>query len=139
MQKVTDCAQNDPVAYKQLRLFLVLGLAASGCHYLIMIVLVESGLLLPVAASLTGYTAGQFVSYHLHRNWSFESDRAHSEAAWRFALVAGGFALTGVLMHLLVEVLTLPYIAAQLMTSGSLFLARFIAHRNWTFAEERVG
>jgi len=136
MQKVGNCAQNDSIAYKQLGCFLVLGLLASGCHYAIMILLVEGDVLLPVSASLTGYTAGGVISYHLHRNWSFNSHRAHSKAAWRFAVVSGaGFALTGMLMHLFVVMLTVPYVAAQIATSGSLFLGRFLAHRSWTFSE----
>jgi putative flippase GtrA len=57
---------------------------------------------------------------------------------WRFTLVAGvGFVLTYGFMALLTGQLRLPYLLAQLATTGIVMLWSFAANRFWTFRFER--
>ena len=44
--------------------------------------------------------------------------------------------LNFVLMHALITLLSLPYIAAQVAVTGVMLLLTFNANRNWTFGRE---
>ena len=110
------------------------GFAATALHYALLIGLVQSGALSPVPATLCGYLGGGIVSYTLNRRHTFRSDRPHHEAVWRFAAVAlVGFLITWAVMHLLVERLALPYLPAQILTTGLVLFWNFTAHKLWTF------
>lgn len=112
------------------------GLAAAVAHYGVLIGLVEGARWTPVPATLCGYVAGGIVSYALNRRLTFASRREHRDAIWRFAIVASvGFLLTGVLMALLVDGWRIPYLAAQMATTGCVLVWSFLAHKLWTFAE----
>ncbi len=83
---------------------------------------------------LAGYVLGGIVSYALNRRYAFRSDRPHREATWRFALVAGvGFVLTGAAHGAVQRPLGLPYLPAQVLTTGVVLLWSFGANRFWTF------
>jgi len=119
---------------RQFTAFFGVGLVAALVHYGILILLVELGRASPVPATLAGYVGGGIVSYILNRRHTYESDRPHAEAGWRFAVVAAiGFALTGLIMHGLVDLWGLPYLLAQVFTTGVVLVWSFLAHRFWTF------
>ena len=110
------------------------GIAAAIFHYGTLIGLVEGGVLTPVPATLCGYLVGGVVSYALNRRHTYKSDRPHHEAVWRFATVAAiGFLITFAVMYLLVDRLALPYLPAQLVTTGIVLFWSFAAHKWWTF------
>lgn len=122
----------------QFTAYLGVGLVAMVAHYGTLIALVEVGRLDAVAASVIGYACGGVVSYTLNRRHTFASDRPHAQAVWRFALVAGlGLVLTGLLMALLTRGLGLPYLAAQVLTTGIVLFWNFSGNRIWTFAVRR--
>lgn len=114
--------------------FVGVGLVSAVVHYGVLIGLVEGLAYPPVPAALTGYIAGGVINYALNRRHTFMSKRPHEEAAWRFALVAGiGLVLTSVFMHLFVEIMYVPYLLAQIVTTGIIMLWNFNAHLFWTF------
>ena len=118
----------------QLTAFTAVGVFAAIAHYSALVALVEGAGWRPVPATLVGYFAGGVVSYILNRRHTFASDRPHAEAGWRFAAVAGvGFCLTWGFMHLFVDGMALPYIPAQLVTTGIVLVWSFVANRFWTF------
>ena len=120
---------------RQIWAFIGVGACAAVAHYGVLIALVESGAAAPVPATLAGYVAGGIVSYLLNRRHTYRSERPHSEAGWRFAVVAGvGFLLTAALMHVLVTLLGMPYLVAQALTTGVVLFWSFLAHRMWTFS-----
>ena len=124
---------------RQLRQLLTYGLAGgltAVAHYGVLIGLVEIGRIDPVPATLAGFIVGALVSYGLNRWMTFEATRSHAQAGWRFALIAaGGFALTGVLMHLFVTRLGLPYLPMQLVTTGLVMVFSFLGHKFFSFAD----
>ena len=124
----------------QISAFTLVGICAAIAHYGALITLVEGFGWRAVPATLVGYVAGGIVSYILNRRHTFASDRPHSEAGWRFALVAGvGFCLTFLLMHMLVDRLGQPYLLSQFVTTGLVLVWSFIANRLWTFGQARRG
>lgn len=117
-------------------MFVIVGVAAALVHYGLLIALVELRGVAPVPATLAGYVAGGVVSYVLNRRHTYESERPHEEAGWRFAAVAGvGFVLTSIFMYLLHDVAGLHYLVAQVLTTGVVLGWSFLAHRLWTFRE----
>ena len=119
---------------RQMSAFVIVVLFAVLAHYGALVTLVEVFGWTPVKATLVGYFCGGVTSYWLNRRHTFVSDRAHSEAVWRFALVAGvGFLMTWVLMLLLVNKLGIPYLAAQLLTTGIIQFWSFLGNKLWTF------
>ncbi len=121
---------------RQMSAFAVVGVFAAMAHYGALIALVEGFGWGAVPATLVGYVAGGIVSYLLNRRHTFDSDRPHEEAGWRFALVAGvGFGLTWVFMHILHDRIGLQYLLAQLVTTGIVLVWSFVANKLWTFSD----
>jgi putative flippase GtrA len=119
---------------RQLSTYALVGVAASLAHYSVLIALVEGAVLTPVPATLTGYVVGGVTSYLLNRRHTFDSDRPHEEAGWRFALVASfGFGITFMLMSLFVDRFGAPYLPAQLVTTIMVMFVTFAFNRAWTF------
>jgi putative flippase GtrA len=120
----------------QLTAFALVGAVAFVVHYGVLIALVEGFGVGAVAATLVGFVAGGWVSYLLNRRHTYASDRPHAEASPRFGAVAlVGFGLTWLLMSVFTGRLGLPYLPAQLATTGLVLIWSFGANRLWTFAE----
>jgi putative flippase GtrA len=120
---------------RQFSSFAWVGVIATAVHYAVLIALVEIAGVPAVAAALAGYCTGGVFSYGLNRRHTFQSDRPHDEAAWRFAVVAGiGFGLTYIFMTLFVDLAGVPYLPAQVATTGLVMFWAFAAHKTWTFA-----
>jgi putative flippase GtrA len=124
--------------FRQFSSFVAVSFIATGVHYALLIALVELAGISAVAAALIGFGAGGTVSYGLNRRHVFRSDRPHHAAASRFALVAAvGFGLTFLFMSLLVNAAGVPYLAAQVATTGIVMFWNFAAHKIWTFSPYR--
>jgi putative flippase GtrA len=120
--------------FRQFSGFVAVGFIAVGVHYSILIGLVEVFGIQAVPAALAGYSGGGIVSYLLNRRHVFRSNRPHEEAITRFiAVVTVGFGLTYVFMRLLVQKAGVPYLLAQMMTTGIVLFWNFAAHKMWTF------
>lgn len=127
-----------PHMVRQFSSFVVVGFIATAVHYAVLIGLVEMAGISAVAAALIGFSAGGVVSYSLNRRHVFHSNRRHETAAPRFTLVAVvGFCLTYVFMSIFVRGAGIPYLPAQVATTGIVMLWSFAAHRMWTFRADR--
>lgn len=121
---------------RQLASYVLAGGLTAIAHYGVLIGLVELAHIDPVPATLAGFVVGAVVSYALNRWLTFDATRSHSQASWRFALIAaGGFGLTGVLMHLFVTRAGLPYLPMQLVTTGIVMVFSFLGHKFFSFAD----
>jgi putative flippase GtrA len=121
---------------RQISAFVIVGLFAVIAHYGALIALVEIFQWDAVPATLVGYVCGGVTSYILNRRHTFESARRHREAIWRFAAVAGiGFVMTGGLMTIFVEKNQIPYLLAQIITTGIVQFWSFLGNKLWTFGK----
>jgi putative flippase GtrA len=119
---------------RQFSAFALVGIVATAVQYVVLIGLKELAHWSVISATLSGYCCGGIVSYTLNRRHTFDSDRPHTEAGWRFAIVtAGGFFVTWGLMHLFVVSWGAPYMPAQIVTTGLVMFWNFGGNRLWTF------
>lgn len=125
-----------PRQSRQLMAYVLAGGITAVAHYGVLVGLVEIGHVDPVPATLAGFVVGAIVSYALNRWLTFDATHSHAQATWRFALIAlGGFALTGVLMHLFVARAGLPYLPMQFVTTGIVMVFSFLGHKFFSFAD----
>ena len=128
-----------PRQFRQLLAYVFSGGVTAVAHYALLIGLVELAKVDPVPATLAGFVLGAVVSYTLNRRLTFDATRSHAQATWRFALIAaGGFVLTGVLMHLFVARAGLPYLPMQLVTTGIVMVFSFLGHKFFSFADKEA-
>ncbi|MGH6812828.1 MAG: GtrA family protein [Methylocella sp.] len=124
--------------FRQFSSFVVVGFIATGVHYALLIGLVEIAGISAVTAALIGYGAGGTVSYGLNRRHVFRSDLPHQATVSRFTIVAAaGFGLTYIFMSLFVHAAGIPYLLAQVATTGIVMFWSFTAHKIWTFPAGR--
>ena len=125
-----------PRQSRQLAAYGLAGGITAVAHYATLIGLVELGRVDPVPATLAGFVLGAIISYALNRWLTFDATRSHAQAGWRFALIAaGGFVLTGILMHFFVARAGLPYLPMQLVTTGIVMVFSFLGHKFFSFAD----
>jgi putative flippase GtrA len=121
---------------RQIVSFAGVGVIAAIVHYGLLITLVELGGWQAVPATLVGYIGGGLVSYGLNRRHTYQSDRPHEEAGWRFAAVAAvGFGLTWVCMDVMHGRFGLQYVLAQVLTTLIVMAWSFVAHKFWSFGK----
>ncbi len=121
---------------RQFVAFFGVGVVAAAVHYALLIGLVEAFFYDPLEATLAGYVAGGLVSYVLNRLYTYEAERGHLDAAWRFGIVAlVGLGLTYLLMAVFHRGMGWHYLLAQLATTGIVLLWSFLAHKYWSFRD----
>jgi putative flippase GtrA len=110
------------------------GAVGTACHYLVLIVLVQFVRIDAVVASTAGAVVGALVNYALNHRYTFASDRAHHRALPRFVLVAAaGIALNALVMGAVLALAGPHYLVAQVVATGAVLVAGYLANRAWTF------
>jgi putative flippase GtrA len=100
----------------------------------VLIALVQGAGAAPIAASIAGSIVGAFVNYALNHQFTFASARAHRIALPRFLVIAAaGVALNAAVMAAMLVVVAPHYLAAQVLATGVVLVAGFLANRRWTF------
>ncbi len=90
-----------------------------------------------VPASALGAMAGALTGYRLNYSLTFQSEALHRKTAPRYLVIAAlALAANTGLMVLLYEWGGLPYMVAQVMTTGLVFILTFTGNRLWTFAAD---
>jgi putative flippase GtrA len=112
----------------------LVGAAGTAVQYVILVWLVQSATMPAIAASTVGAIAGAVVNYYLNRRWTFGSTRAHEQALPRFAAIAlAGIALNAIVMTGMLAYPGAHYLLAQVVATGVVLVAGFVANRTWTF------
>ena len=110
------------------------GAVGTAFHYAVLIGLVQLARVDAVVASTAGAIGGALVNYALNHRYTFASDRAHRHALPRFALVAGGgIALNAIVMAAVLAFAGPHYLVAQVIATGVVLAAGYLANRAWTF------
>jgi putative flippase GtrA len=121
---------------RQFKRFFGVGVLAALVHYGLLIYLVEWRKMDPLLSTMAGYLAGGVLSYILNRLLTYDAERGHLDAGWRFAVVALiGLGVTTLLMAVFLRVLDWHYIPSQVLTTGIVLLWSFFAHKYWSFRD----
>ena len=110
------------------------GAIATGIQYLILVSLTELSDVPPVYASAVGYSISSALNYLMKYHFVFASDKRHRSTAPKYAIISSiGLSLNTGLMYLFVEIFSLYYLLAQIITTGIVLLWNFFANSLWTF------
>jgi putative flippase GtrA len=128
----------DELQLKSLPAFLGVGVIATAVQYVTLVIAVERFAVNSVVGSVAGYLLGAVLNYLLNYYLTFRSGNAHGVAVRRFAIVAAvGLALNAAMMALLAQGLKLPYLLAQIATTGAVLIWNFLGNSLWSFAGRR--
>lgn len=111
----------------------VVGVLATGAHYLLMATLMNIGWL-PVSASTAGAFLGAMVAYGVNRKWTFEASHSARRMMRFMSVAALGLLMNAVLLFVIHQWLIDSVIVAQLLTTGLVFVATFLINLRWSFA-----
>lgn len=116
--------------------FLGVGAIATLCHYLLLIILVELFSIGVLIASTSGAVLGGCISYYLNRKMTFQSNIAHKTVVPKFIVVSVlAVTLNVLLMKFFTQVIFLPYLFAQCITTVLLIIITFGLNKVWSFKE----
>ncbi|MEN6440994.1 MAG: GtrA family protein [Syntrophobacter sp.] len=119
----------------QMVFFAAMGSAGTFLHYSILIGLVQLLKIAPTLASTVGFIFGALTNYLLNYRYTFRSRKSHSLTIGKFYAVAlSGMLLNALLLGIFVDILSLHYIPAQVLTTFLIFLWTFSGNRWWTFS-----
>ena len=110
------------------------GAIGTAAHFGVLVALVQLAGMGAVAASTTGAIAGAIINYALNHRYTFASRRAHRSALPRFLVVAGaGILLNAAVLAAMIAFVHPSYLVAQVVATGAVLVAGFVANRKWTF------
>ncbi|HBR96650.1 MAG TPA: GtrA family protein [Gammaproteobacteria bacterium] len=114
--------------------YITVGVLAVGVHFSLMLVLVELFGVMPWVASFLGFCFGSLVNYSLLHSWAFQSTRAHGQALSRYiAVTLSMLVLNLFILRLLHESVGVDYRLAQVVATGTVFMANFSINSRFTF------
>lgn len=115
--------------------FVASGGSATGCHWLLMWLLISAGM--PAAAATAGGCAtGAATSYLLQRNWTFRSNARHRDTAPRFLAAAGAAWLANLAIFILLnQFARITAGPAQAITSIAVALLSYFLYSRLVFHE----
>jgi len=115
--------------------YVVAGLAATGVHYVVMVILVNQLDWPKVLASSIGFIAGACVKYPLNYWAVFASGERHAVAIPRFVMsLAIAFVLNAAILAVLLQVLEVHYMLSQVLTTGAVLFINYLLARYWVFS-----
>ena len=122
---------------KQFVNFTGVGAIGTVAHYSVLVFLVELVNINVVTATTIGFIVGAITNYLLNYYYTFKSKKPHLEASVKFFSVATlGAIINSSIMWLLVSRYLLPYMLAQVISTGVVLVWSFITNRLWTFSKK---
>jgi putative flippase GtrA len=122
--------------FKQFCMFTGVGAIGTLAHYTVLVTGVELLGISVLTSTLIGSIVGALVNYVLNYKFTFNSQQPHHIAVTKFLIVAGiGVVLNFCFMYLGTSFLAVPYISAQILSTGLTLLWNYTINRVWTFNE----
>jgi putative flippase GtrA len=124
------------VSFWRIVRFGIVGVAAAGLHYLVVIGLVELMSMQPLTANLIGFSTSVWISYFGHRHWTFGAHTTTSTntSMRRFLMTAIlGFGVNELLFYLLLHFLPLPYYVSLIIVDAIVAIMTYALSHLWAF------
>jgi putative flippase GtrA len=112
--------------------YVAVGGTALGLHLVVLRMLLLEGAQAS-AASATGFAIACIFNYSMQRLWVFRSARSHSAALPRYVAITTTMLVVNTALFTLLYQAGLPPSAAQIATTGCVFLLNYFANRHVTF------
>ena len=115
--------------------FIVVGIAATLTHVLVVVVLMDGfGFRVASIANLIGVLAGSATSYCGNYFWTFRSSGPHFPKLVRFAAAYGAvFAFNGLIMLAVADMGGVPYLIPLAFIVAATPILTFVLNRFWVF------
>jgi len=114
--------------------YAAVGAVGTLVQYAILIACVALHLTGPVVGSTVGAVAGAIVNYFLNVRYTFRA-RSHAACMTKFAITALlAAALNALLMKILIDVFSVHYVLAQLVSTGVILCLTYGINLVWTFS-----
>lgn len=114
--------------------FALVGIATAALFYALVAAGVELAGLAPPVASAIAYPLVLGFNYLLHFNWTFGVAAPQTVAIGRYlVMVALGFVLNGLIMHVGVTVLGVNYLLVQTLAMVVVISVNFVLSSLWVF------
>lgn len=115
--------------------YTIVGAAATGAHYAVLVMLVEVLRRPPARASALGALCGAAVAYVVNSRFTFSSNAPHRRALPRFLMIAAlGAALNGLLVWVGTSVTGWHYLVTQAVVTVAVLILTYGLNQAWTFA-----
>ncbi|MDO3387011.1 GtrA family protein [Gilvimarinus sp. SDUM040013] len=113
--------------------FLLVGGAATGLQYILLILFAELTPLPHVYCSAMGYAGSAIFNYLANYYFTFQATGDHSTASARFAAtVVIGLALNTIAFYLAQQLFP-HYIFSQIVATGVTLSSNYLLHKHWTY------
>lgn len=131
--------QPDTSLHRQIIRFAAVGTIGTVVQYLVLWIGVSVLGFSAAYSSGAGYILRSIVNYLPNYRFTFQSNRSHTNAAFKYYMVlAGGWCINTGLMWFLADRNKLNYWVAQTIATGITFLWNFAGIRSWAFKRVRV-
>jgi putative flippase GtrA len=87
----------------------------------------------PVFGSALSFAIMTYISFLLNRKFTFDSDFSYNQVLRFLVVSAIGFTLNFVIMYVVVNIFSLPYLIGELITTMVIPIINFILNNYWTF------
>ena len=115
--------------------YLLVGVAATGAHYAILVALVEFAGASSAPSAVAGAACGALAAYAGNRRFTFDARAPHTRALPRFLAVAAfGVAASGAIVWIGSVLAGLHYLAAQVLATIFVLWSGFLLNHRWSFA-----
>ena len=113
--------------------FAMVGAAATGLQYLLLIVFAELTPLTPVASSALAFSLSALFNYLANYYLTFQSNKRHTEAFSRFAVTALIGLLINTLVFYLAQLVLPHYLLSQCVATIITLISNFLLHKYWIY------
>jgi putative flippase GtrA len=125
-----------PRLWQRLGVFTTVGAVATLAQYAMLVLLVETFSVSPVAGSSAGFVASSGLNYWLNHRYTFDGTARHVRAVPRFACVSlTGLLVNGIVMFVAHSLLGIHYLASQVAATFAVFVWNFVGHSAWSFRQ----
>jgi len=113
--------------------FAIVGAAATGLQYVLLILLAELTPLAKVACSALAFSVSALFNYLANYYVTFQSSKRHSETLSRFTVTAGLGLLMNTGVFYIAELLLPHYLLAQAVATLITLISNFLLHKYWIY------